>query len=178
MEKIGIFCASSNDMESIYYEEAARLGQYIGGQKKTLVYGGNSTGLMEATARAVHEAGGQVMGVIPQIIYDRGTVSKYVDIEVPCVDLNDRKQLLADKSDIIIAMPGSVGTLDEAFTVIAANTIGYTDKRLIFWNINGFWNDLKMLFDGLRKKGVMRKEYTDVFTFVDTLDEIKKLIAE
>ena len=63
-------------------------------------------------------------------------------------------------------------------TVIAANTIGYTDKRLIFWNINGFWDDLKTLFDGLRKKGVMRKEYTEVFIFVDTLDEIKKLIAE
>ena len=105
MEKIGIFCASSNDMDSIYYEEAARLGQYIGELKKTLVYGGNSTGLMEATAKAVHEADGQVMGIIPQIIYDRGTVSKYVDIEVPCVDLNDRKQLLVDKSDVIIAMP-------------------------------------------------------------------------
>ena len=159
MKNIGIFCASSNDLDSIYYEEAARLGAYIGQQKKTLVYGGN------------------VMGIIPKIIYDRGGVSKYVNIEVPCNDITDRKQLLLEYSDILIAMPGSVGTLDEAFTVIAANTIGYSDKRLVFWNINGFWDELIVLFDSLRKKGVMTKEYPEVFTFVNTLEEIKEIIG-
>ena len=177
MKNIGIFCASSNDLDSIYYEEAARLGAYIGQQKKTLVYGGNDKGLMEATAKAVSENGGNVMGIIPKIIYDRGGVSKYVNIEVPCNDITDRKQLLLEHSDILIAMPGSVGTLDEAFTVIAANTIGYSDKRLVFWNINGFWDELIVLFDSLRKKGVMTKEYTEVFTFVNTLEEIKEIIG-
>lgn len=164
-------------MDNIYYEEAARLGAYIGQQKMTLVYGGNSKGLMEATAKAVSENGGNVMGIIPKIIYDRGGVSKYVNIEVPCNDLNDRKQLLMEHSDILIAMPGSVGTLDEALTVIATNTIGDSYKRLIFWNINGFWDELVVLFDSLRKKGVMTKEYSEVFTFVNTLEEIKDLIG-
>ena len=171
MKNIGIFCASSNDLDSIYYEEAARLGAYIGQQKKTLVYGGNAKGLMEATAKAVSENGGNVMGIIPKIIYDRGGVSKYVNIEVPCHDITDRKQLLLEPSDILIAMPGSVGPLDEAFTVIDAN------KRLVFWNINGFWDELIVLFDSLRKKGVMTKEYTEVFTFVNTLEEIKEIIG-
>ena len=101
----------------------------------------------------------------------------YVNIEVPCNDITDRKQLLLEHSDILIAMPGSVGTLDEAFTVIAANTIGYSDKCLVFWNINGFWDELIVLFDSLRKKGVMTKEYTEVFTFVNTLEEIKEIIG-
>ena len=113
MKKIGLFCASSNDLNSIYYDEAARLGAYIGQQKKTLVYGGNAKGLMEATAKAVSENGGNVMGIIPKIIYDRGGVSRYVSIEVPCNDLTDRKQLLLEHSDILIAMPGSVGTLEK-----------------------------------------------------------------
>ena len=63
------------------------------------------------------------------------------------------------------------------FTVIAANTIGYSDKCLVFWNINGFWDELIVLFDSLRKKGVMTKEYTEVFTFVNTLEEIKEIIG-
>ena len=58
MKNIGLFCASSNTMDSIYYEEAARLGAYIGQQKMTLVYGGNSKGLMEATAKAVNLSSG------------------------------------------------------------------------------------------------------------------------
>lgn len=176
MNKIGVFCASSNNMDAVYYEAAAELGAYIGKQNKTLVYGGHASGLMEAVAKATSENGGNVMGIIPRLLYERGTVSKYVNIEIPCQDLNDRKQLLAEKSDILIALPGSVGTLDEAFTVIASNTIGLSYKHLVFWNINGFWDELVTLFSSLKAKGVMTKDFSKVFTIANTLEEVIDII--
>lgn len=172
MQNIGIFCASSNTMDKLYYDEAARLGRWIGENGKTLVYGGANCGLMEATAKAVHESGGKVIGIVPQILFDRHRVSQYIDEVVRCKDLNDRKQLLIHYSDVIVAMPGSVGTLDEVFTVLAANTIGIHDKKVIFWNINGFWDDLITLFKGLEQRGVVNKPFDDVITIVDSLDSL------
>jgi len=94
--------------------------------------GGSNCGLMEAATKAVDENGGQVIGVVPQILFDRNRVSEQIHFTIPCADLNDRKQMLIEKSDVIVVLPGSVGTLDEVFTVMAANTIGIHSKRLIF----------------------------------------------
>ncbi|MBQ9640217.1 MAG: TIGR00730 family Rossman fold protein [Bacteroidaceae bacterium] len=176
MKKIGVFCASSNRMDGVYYEEAARLGAWIGETGRTLVYGGANCGLMEAVARAVHEHGGHVMGVVPQILAQRNRVSEYIDTTVHTADLNDRKQMLIEQSDIIVVLPGSVGTLDEVFTVMAANTIGIHEKRLVFWNIHGFWDDLFRLFEGLEQRGAINKPMNELMDRADTLEELIEVI--
>lgn len=159
-------------MDAIYYEEASKLGRWLAENGKTLVYGGANCGLMEATAKAVMENGGTTMGIVPQILFERNRVSDNITITVPCADLNDRKQLLIDKSEVIIVMPGSVGTLDEVFTVMAANTIGIQVKKVIFWNINGFWNELFVLFESLQKKGVVNKPMDQLYSVADSLEEL------
>ena len=169
---IGIFCASSDRMEQVYYDEAARLGAWIGQQGRTLVYGGANCGLMETLARSVHEAGGRVLGVVPQILVDNNRVSRFIDETVLTSDLNQRKQGIIDRSDIIITLPGSVGTLDEVFTVLAANTIGIHSKKVLFWNINGFWDELFQLFWALKKKNVINKPLEDYVLVADTFDEV------
>ncbi len=174
---IGIFCASSDRMEQVYYDEAARLGTWIGQQGRTLVYGGANCGLMETLARSVHEAGGRVLGVVPQILVDNNRVSRFIDEIVLTSDLNQRKQGIIDRSDIIIAMPGSVGTLDEVFTVLAANTIGIHSKKVLFWNINGFWDELFQLFWALKKKNVINKPLEDYVLVADTFDEVIRQIG-
>lgn len=176
MKYIGLFCASSNNLDAKYYEEAARFGKWLAENGKTLVYGGANCGLMEATAKAVMENKGMVIGVVPQILFDRDRVSDYITVTIPCADLNDRKQMLIEKSEVIIVMPGSVGTLDEVFTVMAANTIGIHNKKLIFWNINGFWDELFNLFDALKQKGVVNKPMGQLYTVAETFDDITKLI--
>ena len=176
--RIGIFCSSSNKLDSLYYEEADRLGRWMGTHGLTLVYGGANCGLMEATARAVHESGGKVLGVVPQILIDRNRVSTYIDETILTQDLTDRKQQLIEQSDIIIALPGSVGTLDEVFTVMAANTIGIHDKRVVFWNINGFWNGLFSLFDQLMLTGVVNKPFDSVMVKANTLDDVIRIIEQ
>ena len=174
---IGVFCSSSDRMEPVYYDEAARLGKWIGQQGRTLVYGGANCGLMETLARSVHETGGRVLGVVPQILVDNNRVSLYIDETILTPDLNQRKQGIIDRSDVIIALPGSVGTLDEVFTVLAANTIGIHGKKVLFWNINGFWDELFQLFWALKKKNVVNKPLEDYVLVADTFDDVIRQIG-
>ena len=164
-------------MEPVYYDEAARLGKWIGQQGRTLVYGGANCGLMETLARSVHEAGGRVLGVVPQILVDNNRVSLYIDETILTPDLNQRKQGIIDRSDVIITLPGSVGTLDEVFTVLAANTIGIHGKKVLFWNINGFWDELFQLFWALKKKNVVNKPLEDYVLVADTFDDVIRQIG-
>ena len=173
---IGIFCASSNRMEPVFYEEAKRLGEWIGRQGRTLVYGGANCGLMETLARSVHESGGRVLGVVPQILVDNDRVGGFIDEMVLTPDLNQRKQGIIDRSDIIIAMPGSVGTLDEVFTVLAANTIGIHSKRVLFWNIDGFWDELFQMFRALERRNVINKPLSDYVLVANAFDEVIRLV--
>lgn len=163
-------------MEPVFYEEAKRLGEWIGRQGRTLVYGGANCGLMETLARSVHESGGRVLGVVPQILVDNDRVSSFIDEMVLTPDLNQRKQGIIDRSDIIIAMPGSVGTLDEVFTVLAANTIGIHGKRVLFWNIDGFWDELFQMFRGLERRNVINKPLSDYVLVANTFDELIRLV--
>jgi len=176
MQKIGIFCSSSNNLDESYYREAERLGRWMGEHGKTLVYGGANCGLMESLAKSVHESGGHVLGVVPQILIDRNRVSTYIDETILTRDLNDRKQKLIEESDIILALPGSVGTLDEVFTVMAANTIGIHDKRVVFWSINDFWNGLFILFDQLLTTGVVNKPFEQMLVKAHSLEEVISII--
>lgn len=177
MKRIGIFCSSSNRLDKVYYDEAERLGRWMGTHGKTLVCGGANCGLMETLARAVHETGGHVLGVIPQILLDRKRVSPSLDEQILTSDLNERKDVLIKQSDIILALPGSVGTLDEVFTVMAANTIGLHDKKIVFWNINGFWDDLFVMFEGLSRRNVVNKPWPELMIKATALEEIIEIIG-
>lgn len=178
IKNIGIFCSSSNKLDQSYYDEADRLGRWIGTHGRTLVYGGANCGLMETLAKAVKETEGKVLGVVPQILIDRNRVSTYIDEMILTKDLNDRKQQLIEQSDIIIALPGSVGTLDEVFTVMAANTIGIHDKKVVFWNINGFWSGLFSMLDQLMLTGVVNKPFSDVMVKANTLEDVIRIIEK
>jgi len=176
-EKIGVFCSSSDNMAPIYYEEAERLGHWIGESGKTLVYGGAKCGLMEAVAQGVRKAGSiNVIGVVPKVLMERELVSECIGIRIPTEGLQDRKAWLTKISDIMIAMPGSVGTLDEAFSVIGETSIGLSSKKVIFWNINGFWNGLFKMLEEMKATGVQNKPIDDYLLRADSLDEVIELI--
>lgn len=176
MNRIGVFCASSDRMDNIYYEEAIKLGKWIGENKKTLVYGGANCGLMETLAKTVHENGGTVYGIVPQVLVRDDRVSDYIDINFRCENLTDRKEFLESESDVLVVMPGGIGTLDEMFTVMASNTIGTGGKKLILWNINHFWDSLLSLFNDLEKKNVVNKSLDSLFVCVDSFEELCSLL--
>ena len=110
------------------------------------------------------------------IVEKTGRTSDYVEIEIPCDNLTDRKQLMMDQSDAFIALPGGIGTIDEIFTVAASATIGYHQKPVILYNMKGFWNQLLALLDNLQTKGMIRGNWRDYIKTADSIEEISQLL--
>lgn len=135
-------------------------------------------GLMECVAKAVYDGGGMTIGVVPSKIEENGHVSPHLSVEIPCDNLSDRKDLMLLKSDIVVALPGGIGTLDEIFTVAAAATIGYHRKRVVLYNINGFWNTLVALLDDLQQRGMVRGDYRKHILVADTFEELVSALKD
>ena len=176
--KIGVFCSANNHIDKEFFTMTDALGRWIGREGHTLVYGGCNLGLMECVARAVHEEGGRVIGVIPRLLEQGGRLSEYIDIQMPCDNLSDRKELMLAQSDVFIALPGGIGTLDEVFTVAASATLAYHNKRVILYNIKGFWAPLIALLDDLQARGMTRGDYHKQVTVAGSLEEIVALLSE
>ena len=175
--KIGIFCSANDNIHQDFIDATRQLGEWMASNSHTLVYGGCDMGLMRTIGHAVHAGGGRTIGVVPQVIEEQGRQATCLDIEIPVADLAQRKEIMLLQSDIIVALPGGIGTLDEVFTVAAANSIGLHNKRVVLLNINGFWDATLRLLDSLQEQGFIRGDYHDMITSVGTVDELKHLIA-
>lgn len=176
--KIAVFCSANSNLDPDFFKMTEELGRWMAENGHTLVFGGCNLGLMECVAKAVHDAKGMTVGVVPTIVEKGGKVSDYVDVKILCDNLSDRKDLMIERSDVIIALPGGVGTLDEIFTVLAAASIGYHNKRVILYNIGGFWDSLIAMLDDLKTRGVLRAGFEDTVKVAHSLDEIAALIAQ
>ena len=176
MEKIGIFCSASDNIDKMYFESASQIGKWMGQTGKTLIYGGASLGLMECIARAVKENGGKVIGVVPAKLEENGKVSTLLDEEIHTRNLSDRKDIITEKSEVLVALPGGVGTLDEIFHVIAAASIGYHQKKVIFYNEHGFYDELLKALHTLEDKGFARQPFSTYYEVANTLNELKEKI--
>ena len=176
MDKIGLFCSAADDIAPVFFEKAEELGVWLGQQKKTLVYGGANLGLMECVAKAAKAHGATIMGVVPTKLEERGAVSDLLDITFRTDNLSDRKDVILRESDIMMALPGGVGTLDEAFHVMASATIGYHAKKVVFYNVDGFWDPLLAFFRQLEATRFARRSLDNYHEVVSTLDELIELI--
>ena len=174
--KICIFCSANQQIDSDFFTMTEELGRWVAENGHSIVYGGVNQGLMESLGKAAKEAGGRTIGVVPMIVEKTGRTSDYVEIEIPCDNLSDRKQLMLDQSDVFIALPGGIGTLDEVFTVAASATIGYHNKLVILYNMKGFWNPLIALLDDLQAKGMIRGDWRQYIKTADSIEEISRLL--
>ena len=171
MQKIGVFCSSYENIDQAFFDDALVLAKWIGSNKKELVYGGSNRGMMRVIASAVKESGGVVTGIIPQTIIDMGLAFPKLDNMVVTTSLSERKDLLISNSDIIIAMPGGFGTLDEAFTTIAQRKLKYHDKELIFCNTNGIFDEMIACLDKLFATGFAPASYKKYYKVFNSAQE-------
>ena len=170
--KICVFCSANNNIDAEYFRMTEELGCWIAHNGHELVFGGCDMGLMECVARSVKQHGGTTIGVVPSKVEERGRVSAFVDRRIDCTDLNERKQIMMNESDVFIALPGGIGTLDEIFSVAASATIGYHSKRVILYDMNGFWEPLVELLDKLGERKLLRGDYKRYVVVAKNLDEI------
>lgn len=176
MRSVAIFCAASENIAPGYFEAAAEVGAMLGRLGKTMVYGGARFGLMEATAKAAKAAGARIVGVVPDILVERDRVSRLLDEQVGCRNLSERKDIMLERSDVLVALPGGVGTLDEIFHVLAAATIGYHTKRVVLYNVNGFWNPLLATVEEMSQAGFVRGEMEKYLVVANSIARLEDLI--
>ncbi len=170
--EICVFCSANDRIAPEYFRLTEEFGQWAAREGHTIVFGGTSTGLMQCVAKAAHDAGGMTIGVVPRKVEDGGHVSDCINVHIPCDNLTDRKELMMNRSDAFVALPGGIGTLDEVFSVAASAAIGYHHKPLVLYDMNGFWQPLATLLDSLAASGMVRGEWRDHIALAKNLDEV------
>lgn len=153
--KICLYGASSDHIDKSYISATEELGRAIAERGHGLVYGAGATGLMGAAARGVVEKGGEVIGIAPSffdvdgILFSQCTQMLYTDT------MRERKQLMEEKADAFVAVPGGIGTFDELFEIITLKQLGRHKKPVAIFNVNGYYDELIQMFEKAIKGGFM-----------------------
>lgn len=148
-----LFCGSRPGHDPAHAELAAGLGHLCAERGITLVYGGGRVGLMGVAARACLESGGRVIGIIPRLLMTTEIAQDGLD-ELHVVEtLHERKALMHRLSDAIIALPGSIGTLDEFFESLTWRELGIHDKPIWLLGTQGYWDPLTALLAHISAAG-------------------------
>lgn len=176
--KIAVFCSANRNIDPDFFAMTEELGKWMGENGHDVVFGGCNMGLMDCIGKAVKANGGRAIGVVPSLVEKGGRTFDDLDVEIPCDNLSDRKDLLLAQSDIVVALPGGIGTLDEIFTVAASHTIGYHHKMVILYNMKGFWNSTIALLNDMQQKSMIRGEWHDYIEVVNNLEELKTMIGK
>lgn len=169
---ICIFCASSDHLAPVYFEQARLLGEEIAGQSWKIVYGGTNCGLMKEVAQAALKAGGKVEGVIPACIQERGLTATGLTELYVAADMKERKQKMRDMADAFIAMPGGWGTLEEITEVITLKQLGMHTKPVLFFNINGFYDSFFSFINESAGNGFIAQVYEKLYKIAGSVSEI------
>lgn len=142
---ICVFCGSSSAVDAHYFDLAKSTGKAIADKDYQLVYGGGAVGLMGATAKAAFEAGGDVLGIIPRFLLSKEVV--YEDVPHTIVeDMHTRKQIMYDRADAFIVLPGGIGTLEEAVEVMSWLRMKLHSKPVVFLDTDDYWAPIIELF--------------------------------
>ncbi len=178
MQNITVFCSASNAIDAIYKHEAEVLGRWMGEHRRTLVYGGASGGLMEIVACAAREGGSEVVGIITRRIVELGRTSQYPTELVTTENMGERKRLLVERGDLIVILPGGVGTIDELFDALTTRMLGEHQKPIIICNTQGLYNHLLDQIEHLRRNNFLRYDQPDLYQVVSNAQACCELIEQ
>lgn len=169
---ICVFCGSGAGVNPLYAEAADELGQALAGAKIGLVYGGGGVGLMGAVARSVLRNGGEVVGIIPDFLSSREHMLRDVQELIVTKSMHERKQLMFERSQAFVALPGGIGTLEELVEQLTWTQLGQHSKPIVLANIDSFWQPLLSLIEHMREEAFIRKNLKVELDVVEQASEI------
>jgi len=176
ISSVCVYCGSSSRVSDAYKQAATEFGKLIAQNNASLVYGGGRVGLMGLVADSVMANNGRVIGIIPHHI-ERREVAHQGLSELHVVDsMHIRKQMMVEKSDAFVVLPGGIGTLDEVCEVLTWKQLGMHDKPIVIANINGYWDPFAKLIEHVIQSGFMRAEDARLMTVVNSVEEIFPLL--
>lgn len=176
IKNVCVYCASSTKIDKKYFEAADHLGELIASKGIELINGGGKFGLMATTSDAVIRNGGKAVGIIPQFMIDHDWHHKSMSRLIIVKDMNERKQMMADISDAIIALPGGCGTFDELMGIITLKQLGLYLNPIVILNINGYYNPLLAAFDRAIAENFMGNLHANLWNVAETPEEAMNLI--
>ena len=147
MKSICVYCGSNAGSKPVYAERARALGERLAREGLALVYGGGNVGLMGIIADAVLQAGGEVVGVIPEQLVNWEVAHKGVSRLEVVGSMHERKMRMFDLADGFVALPGGFGTLDEMFEMLTWRQLGIGSKPCAFLDVDGFFQPLIGMID-------------------------------
>lgn len=171
---ITVYLGASDSTDPALSEAAKELGAWIGENGNTLVYGGSKCGLMGELAESVLMHGGHVIGVEPRFFVDAGFVYDAIDQLIVTEDMSERKAKMIELGDAFIAFPGGTGTLEEISEIMSRVSLKLMDAPCILYNLNGYYNGLKMLLARMIEIGLSSPERQKGILFAESLRDIKK----
>ena len=171
MGAIAVFCASSQRLDERWLDVAHEVGVEIGRRGHRLVSGGGCVGMMGAVADGAREAGAHTYGVIPQSLVDREVADIKADELVVTDGMSSRKNLIIEKADAFVTLPGGLGTLDELFEVWTTAMLGVHDKPLLLLDIDGFYAELLGWLRGLASAGFVWDDALSLLLVASTVRE-------
>ena len=176
IKNVCVYSASSTKIAPVYFEAAEELGQILASRGINLVNGAGCLGLMCHISDAVLAAGGTVTGVIPHFMVEQGWHHKGLTRLIETETMHERKRMMADLSDGIIALPGGCGTMEELLEIITWKQLGLYLNPIVILNVNGFYDPLLALLENAIDQRFMRPEHKNIWQVASTPEEAVNLL--
>lgn len=178
MKRIAVYCGSATPADPRYMELARNVGRTLAARSIGVVYGGGRLGLMGAVADSALEAGGEVIGVIPEALRSAEVTHTGCSQVHIVPGMHERKRMFTDLSDGFITIPGGVGTMDELWEAISWAQLGYHAKPVGLLNAFGFYDHLVAFNAHMAEVGFVREAHRGIMLVDDTLDGLLTKMAD
>lgn len=171
-----VYSASSTQIDQAYFTAAEHLGKLLGKKGIRLINGAGNMGLMRSVADASMKEGGKVTGVIPHFMVEQNWHHQGLTDLIEVESMHERKQLMAEMSDGIIALPGGCGTLEELLEVITWKQLGIYLNPIVILNINGFFDPLLEMLNKAIEQNFMRLQHANIWTVASSPEEAIEML--
>ena len=175
---ICIYGASSNTLAQHYIDSVYNLGQKLAERGHGLVFGGGANGLMGAAVRGVTAKGGYTLGVAPTFFDIPGILFEDCSEFIFTETMRERKQILEDRSDAFIMVPGGIGTFEEFFEVLTLRQLGRHTKPIAVFNAGGYYDYFEKMMQHAFDEGFMKEGHHDIYKTFDNADDLLDYIEK
>jgi uncharacterized protein (TIGR00730 family) len=177
IKRVCVYCGSNQGNDPRFVAAARRFGEILAASRVGLVFGCGSIGLMGTIARAVHDHGGEVVGIIPEFLKVQERLFADADEVIVTADMHERKRLMFERADAFVALPGGIGTMEEVVEQLTWAQLGRHRKPILFANVAGFWDPMLVMFDHLLKVGFLNGKQLAYLVADDVEDILPTLVA-
>jgi hypothetical protein len=172
MKSITVFCGSSSGYDPLLVEQATLLGATLAKQNIKLVYGGSNVGLMTAVADGALGEGGNVIGVLPHFLKAKEVAHVGLTQLIIVDNMHERKMMMNELCDGVIALPGGFGTLEELFEMLTWAQLGLHQKPIAILNTNGFYDSLITLLNSMVDNGFLKSVNKEMLIVSSDIEEL------